>query len=87
MTTRRYLIVIESGPNNYSAFVPDVDGVIATGATVEEVTRTMQEALEFHLEGLRNDGEPLPQPTCSAGCVDVDVPDSLFTTDEKARTS
>ena len=74
MTTRRYLIVIESGPNNYSAFVPDVDGVIATGATVEEVTRTMQEALEFHLEGLRNDGELLPQPTCSAGCVDVDVP-------------
>lgn len=85
MATRRYLIVIESGPNNYSAFVPDVDGVIATGATVEEVTRTMQEALEFHLGSLR--GEPLPQPTCSAGCVEVDVPDTLFTADDKARTS
>lgn len=74
MAQKRYLIVIERGPTNYGAFVPDVDGVVAVGDTVEEVTRNMQEALAFHLESLSNDGEPLPQPTCSAGCVEVDVP-------------
>ena len=48
----RYVVIVEPGDHNYSAYVPDVPGVIATGATVGEVTDMMREALEFHLEGL-----------------------------------
>ncbi|HKS70238.1 MAG TPA: type II toxin-antitoxin system HicB family antitoxin [Ktedonobacterales bacterium] len=70
----RYLILIERGENNYGAYVPDVPGVIAVGDTVEEVTREMREALEFHLEGLALEGYPIPQPTHTAAYVDVDLP-------------
>lgn len=70
----QYMIVIEKGEQNYGAFVPDVDGVIATGDTIEEVTQNMQEALAFHLESLCKDGDPIPQPTCHPGYVEVDIP-------------
>jgi predicted RNase H-like HicB family nuclease len=59
----RYAVVIESGENNYSAYVPDLPGCIATGKTVEEVTQLIREAVEFHLEGLREEGLPIPEPT------------------------
>lgn len=58
-----YLIIIEKQENNYSAYSPDVDGCIATGATREEARTNFLEALEFHLEGLKEDNLPLPQPT------------------------
>ncbi|HEX8084746.1 MAG TPA: type II toxin-antitoxin system HicB family antitoxin [Solirubrobacteraceae bacterium] len=61
-----YLIVIESGPNNYGAYAPDVPGCVATGRTVEECEREMREALVFHFEGLREFGEPIPEPTIAA---------------------
>ena len=70
----RYLILIERGKHNYSAYVPDVPGVIAVGDTMEEVTREMREALEFHLEGLAMEGYPIPQPAHTAEYVDVDLP-------------
>jgi predicted RNase H-like HicB family nuclease len=59
---KKYAIVIEHGENNLSAYVPDLRGCITTGRTVEEVERNIREAIELHLEGLREDGEALPDP-------------------------
>ena len=67
----RYAIVIEQGENNFSAYVPDLPGCVATGATVEEVEREIQEAIEFHLEGMRADGLPIPEPSSRVEYVDV----------------
>ena len=55
----RYAVVIEKAQNNYSAYVPDLPGCIATGATVREVERAIKEAIRFHLEGLSEDGLPI----------------------------
>ena len=68
---RRYAVVIEKAPGNYSAYVPDLPGCVATGATVEEVEREIREANEFHLEGLRDAGEPIPEPTSRMAYIDV----------------
>ena len=68
---RRYAVVIEKAPGNYSAYVPDLPGCVATGATVEEVEREIREAIEFHLEGLRDAGEPIPEPTSRMAYVEV----------------
>jgi predicted RNase H-like HicB family nuclease len=62
----RYAIVIEQANDNYSAYAPDVPGCVATGATLEEVQQAMQEALAFHLEGLREEGLPIPPPSTVA---------------------
>ncbi|PSB42965.1 hypothetical protein C7B67_24510 [filamentous cyanobacterium Phorm 6] len=59
----RYAIVIEKTPNNYSAYAPDLPGCAATGATFSEVQQQIKEAIEFHLEGLREDGLSIPEPT------------------------
>ena len=59
----RYALVIEKADRNYSANVPDLPGCVATGATVEEVEREIKEAIRFHLDGLRQDGEQIPQPS------------------------
>jgi len=56
----RYAIVIEKAENNYSAYVPDLPGCIATGATAVEAERLIREAIELHLAGLREDGLPIP---------------------------
>ena len=59
---RRYVVLIEGGPpSNYSAWSPDVPGCVATGATIEEVQREMRDALAFHLEGLADASEPVPE--------------------------
>lgn len=68
---QRYLIVIESTPAGFSAYSPDLPGCVATGATQTEVERSMREALEFHLDGLRADGQPVPPPHTSATYVEV----------------
>jgi len=67
----RYAIVIEKGEGNYGAYVPDLPGCVATGASVEEVQREIQEAIEFHLEGLRSDGLPIPEPSSRVEYVEV----------------
>lgn len=69
-----YAIVIEKAENNYAAYAPDVPGCVATGATVEEVKQQMSEALEFHFEGLREDNEPIPEPTTLCDYVEPKVP-------------
>ena len=66
----KYAIVIEKAPgSNYSAYVPDLPGCIATGDTLEEIKRLMQEGIEFHLEGMREDGLPIPEPTTEVDYV------------------
>lgn len=61
---QRYLILVEGGPpSNYSAWSPDLPGCVATGATVEEVEREMRAAIALHLEGLDQDGDPIPEPS------------------------
>jgi predicted RNase H-like HicB family nuclease len=67
----KYLIVIEETATGYSAYSPDIAGCVATGATRDEVERNMREALDFHLDGLRADGLPLPRPSTAAVYVDV----------------
>lgn len=58
---KRFMIVIEGVPGSYSAFSPEVPGCISTGRTREEVRRNMSEAIQFHLEGMEEDGLPLPK--------------------------
>lgn len=67
----KYLIDIEQTETGFSAYSPDMPGCIATGRTREETEREMREAIEFHLDGLRSQGEPIPQPSSSASFVDV----------------
>ena len=58
----RYAIVIEKAADNYSAYVPDLPGCVATGSTVDEVEAEISEAIRFHIEGLEEDGLPVPSP-------------------------
>lgn len=58
----RYAVVLEKTESNYSAYVPDLPGCVATGNTIEETEREIREAIEFHIEGLREDGLLIPQP-------------------------
>ena len=67
----RYAVVIEKAPSNYAAYVPDLPGCIATGATVVETESLIREAIEFHLEGLRAEGLPIPPPSSQVEYVDV----------------
>jgi predicted RNase H-like HicB family nuclease len=67
----RYLIIIEKANGNYSAFSPDVPGCVATGKTQESVESEMRTALQMHLEGLKEDGLPIPEPSTSVGYVEA----------------
>ena len=68
----RYAVVIEKGERNYSAYVPDLPGCVSTGATLEEVKAEIRDAIEFHLEGMRQDGLPVPKPSSWAEYVEVE---------------
>jgi predicted RNase H-like HicB family nuclease len=67
----RYAIVVEKGESNYSAYVPDLPGCVATGATLEEVEAQMLEAIAFHLEGMQQEGLPVPEPSSLVEYVEV----------------
>ena len=67
----QYTIVIERSPSNFAAYVPDLPGCIATGATREDVVREIRQAIEFHIDSLREHGDPIPDPQCTAAVVDV----------------
>lgn len=67
----RYAIVIERAEGNYSAYVPDLPGCVATGATVPEVEAEIREAIEFHLEGMREDGLTVPAPSSQVESSEV----------------
>lgn len=61
----RYAVIIEEGENSFGAYVPDLPGCVAVGETREEVLKLIEEAIDFHLESLREDGEPIPKPSSS----------------------
>ena len=67
----RYLVVVEKGPTSYGAYVPDLPGCIAVGETREEALASIHEAIELHLEGLKDDGQPIAAPSSSGELVDV----------------
>ena len=67
----RYLIVVEETKTGYSAYSPDLDGCVATGATREEVEKRMREAVEFHLEGLKSEGFPVPESHSFSSYLEV----------------
>lgn len=67
----RYAIVIEKTDSNYAAYVPDLPGCIVTGASIEETEKLIQEAIKFHLDGLREDGLPIPAPSSQVEYVEV----------------
>lgn len=67
----KYAVIIESAENNFSAYVPDLPGCIATGKTIGEVETSIKEAIQFHIEGLQINGDPVPPP--SNQCMYVDV--------------
>ncbi len=67
----KYAVVIEKAQSNYSAYVPDLPGCVATGASIEEVETEIREAIEFHIEGIRNDGEVVSKPSSSVEYIEV----------------
>ena len=67
----KYAVVIEKGPDSYGAYVPDLPGCVAAGDSYEEVLRLIEEAIAFHIEGLREDGLTVPPPASSIELVEV----------------
>ncbi|MFT3816420.1 MAG: type II toxin-antitoxin system HicB family antitoxin [Rubrivivax sp.] len=67
----KYAVVIEKADGNYSAYVPDLPGCVATGTTLEEVQAEIREAIAFHLEGMREDGTPVPEPTSKVEYIEL----------------
>ncbi len=67
----RYVVVIEKADDNYSAFVPDLPGCVATGATIPEVEAEIRDAIRFHIDGLKADGIAVPAPTSIAEYVEA----------------
>ena len=70
---KRYAIVVENAGPNLAAYVPDLPGCVATGETMTEVERRIREAIALHLEGLVEDGLPIPEPTSQVEYVEVDA--------------
>jgi predicted RNase H-like HicB family nuclease len=68
-----YTVIYEKGPTSWGAYVPDLPGVITVGDSREEVEQLIQEAIAFHLDGLREEGLPIPVPASFAGAVEVQM--------------
>jgi len=69
----RYLVIIEKGDSSWGAHVPDLPGCIALAKTREEVIKVIKEAIEFHIDGLRKHGDPIPPPSSEGQFVDTDA--------------
>ena len=67
----KYVYIIEKGESSFGAYVPDLPGCVAAGESREETKRLIQEAIEFHIEGLAKDGLPLPEPNSEADYVEI----------------
>ena len=73
LSMKKYAIVVERAKRNYAAYVPDLPGCVATGATVEEAEELLREAIEVHIAGLREDGLPVPAPSSVVDYLEVSV--------------
>ena len=69
----RYMVVVEKGDTSWGAHVPDLPGCVAVGETREEVVKLIREAIDFHIEGLREDGQTVPPPSSEYEFIDVDA--------------
>ena len=67
----KYAVIVEEGENSFGAHVPDLPGCVAVADTKAEVLRLIQEAIQFHIEGLREDGQPVPAPSSSVEYVEI----------------
>lgn len=67
----RYAVILEEGESSFGVYVPDLPGCIAVSETREEVLQLIQEAIEFHIEGLREEGQPIPTPSSSVEYIEV----------------
>ena len=67
----KYLIIIEKSETGYSAYSPDLPGCVSTGGTIDETEKNMREAIEFHIEGLRDEGYEFPKPTSRSSYVEI----------------
>lgn len=67
----KYAVIVEEGEKSFGAYVPDLPGCVAVAETKEEVMELIQEAIEFHIEGLREDGQAVPEPSSSVEYVEV----------------
>lgn len=70
---KEYLVIYERAGNNFSAFVPDLPGCVAAGDTLEETEQMMKEAIDLYIEALREEGQPIPEPTTKAKPLSVAV--------------
>ena len=68
-----YLVVVEKGPSSYGAYAPDLPGCVAAAESKDEVLALIKEAIEFHLEGLREDGQPIPSPASTSEVVEIEA--------------
>ena len=68
----RFAMIIEKGENNYSAYLPDLPGCVATGKTIEEIKQRMSEAIEMHVEGMIEDGLPIPEPNSEVDYIEIE---------------
>jgi predicted RNase H-like HicB family nuclease len=68
-----YLVVVEKGPKSFGAYVPDLPGCIVAGESREEVLTLIREAIDFHIEGLKENGQPIPPPSSSGEVVEVEA--------------
>jgi predicted RNase H-like HicB family nuclease len=67
----RYLVIVEEGPSSFGAYVPDLPGCVAAGETRDEAIALIRDAIEFHIDGLRKTGQPIPKPSSTGEIVDV----------------
>ena len=67
----RYLVVVERGPTSFGVYVPDLPGCVAAAETREEALGLIRDAIEFHIEGLKSSGQPVPQPSSTGETIDV----------------
>ncbi|MBW4039422.1 MAG: type II toxin-antitoxin system HicB family antitoxin [Acidobacteria bacterium] len=70
---REYVVIYEKGPVSWGAYVPDLPGLVATGETLEEVQALMREGIEFHLESMLEDGDPIPDAVSQAGTLKTEI--------------
>jgi predicted RNase H-like HicB family nuclease len=70
---KRYAIVIEKAATNYGGYVPDLPGCVATGASIEETERLLREAIVLHLEGMKEDGLPIPEPSSVVDYLEMEA--------------
>ena len=70
----KYLVLYEKGPTSWGAYLPDLPGCVAAGDTLDEVKQLIREAVEFHLEGMREEGDPIPEPSTRFELIEVSAP-------------